>query len=105
MCEPAQRFRFLTLPSLTLQEAKRLQAAPVAGISVAPSETNALEWLVHIDGPATYMPPNATAERPSPYAGRRFAVKVTFPDTYPFKAPVMSFREGVMWHPIVSVRP
>jgi ubiquitin-protein ligase len=74
----------------------------VPGISVQPSEGNALEWLVQLDGPATYVPPNSAAERPSPYAGRRFALKVVFPEQYPFKAPALTFREGVMYHPIVS---
>ncbi len=49
------------------------------------------------------MPPVGSAtERPSPYAGRKFAVKVTFPSTYPFKAPELRFRENVMWHPLVN---
>ena len=48
------------------------------------------------------MPPGATEARPSPYAGRKFALKVTFPDAYPFKAPDIVFRASAMWHPSVD---
>ncbi len=69
-----------------------------------PSESNVFEWIVHLDGPATYMPANTDVERPSPYAGRRFTVKAIFPENYPFKEPSIMFREGVMWHPIVDFK-
>ena len=48
------------------------------------------------------LPVGEAKERPSPYAGRKFAVKVTFPSTYPFKHPELRFRESVMWHPLVN---
>ena len=51
--------------------------------------------------PATYQPPGELAERPSPYAGRRFTITMTFPDSYPIVGPSLSFRAGAMYHPLV----
>ena len=42
-----------------------------------PDAENVRQWIVHVTGPATYVPPGKTESRPSPYAGRKFAVKVT----------------------------
>jgi len=89
-------------PARQTVEARKLSEKPIENIEVVPSSDNTQEWIAHIVGPATYVPPGATEARPSPYAGRKFAVKVTFPATYPFKHPELRFRESVMWHPLVN---
>lgn len=37
----------------------------------------------------------------SPYAGGTYVVKISIPDSYPFKAPSMNFATKI-WHPNIS---
>jgi len=87
-----------------VRELDRLAKKDVENPNVVVSQNgvNAREWVAQIVLPATYLPSGDSAERPSPYAGSRFALRVTFPDTYPFRVPKLHFRGGVMWHPHVN---
>jgi ubiquitin-protein ligase len=67
-------------------------------------ETNWLDFKVGILGPETYSKnpvPDAQGERPSPYAGGMFRVRMKFPDSYPATAPEVFFATKT-WHPNVD---
>ena len=94
----------LSGPGRQTKELARLAKNDVENPNVVVSQNgdNAREWIAQIVLPATYLPSGDSAERPSPYAGRRFTLRVTFPDTYPLQAPQLHFRGDVMWHPHVN---
>lgn len=61
------------------KEMNELASAP-EGVSAGPSGDNLYEWDAFIVGPPD-----------TPYAGGLFKLKITFPDTYPFTAPRVTF--------------
>ena len=85
-----------------VKEVLALAREPRDWLVVEPDESNARLWTAHVTLLPTFIPPGATEAVPSPYAGRRFAVSVVFPATYPGQHPVFSFRAGSMWHPLVE---
>lgn len=68
----------------------RPQDDPPAGVSAGPiSEDNMFQWQATIVGPDE-----------TPWEGGMFALRLTFPDEYPIKAPKVRFT-CEMWHPNV----
>jgi len=61
-----------------------------AGIKIHFNEQNMTKWEVLMDGPDQSI-----------YAGGHFKLEITFPNEYPFKPPVVSFRTKI-YHPNVS---
>ncbi|KAL5379598.1 hypothetical protein DPSP01_008298 [Paraphaeosphaeria sporulosa] len=61
-----------------------------AGMKINFDEQNMTKWEVLMDGPEG-----------SVYAGGHFKLEIIFPNEYPFKPPVVSFRTKI-YHPNVS---
>ncbi|KAF1355666.1 UBC-like protein [Lizonia empirigonia] len=61
-----------------------------SGMKINFDEQNMTKWEVLMDGPDQ-----------SVYAGGHFKLEMTFPNEYPFKPPVVSFRTKI-YHPNVS---
>eukprot|EP01064_Diplonema_japonicum_P003442 TRINITY_DN1221_c0_g1_i2.p1 TRINITY_DN1221_c0_g1~~TRINITY_DN1221_c0_g1_i2.p1 ORF type:complete len:152 (+),score=34.29 TRINITY_DN1221_c0_g1_i2:59-514(+) len=72
------------------KELSELMKEPVEGVSVAANETDMFKWTAQVEGP-----------KGTPYEGGIFAVEVTIPTEYPFKAPSFQFRT-VPYHPSVK---
>jgi ubiquitin-conjugating enzyme E2 D/E len=61
-----------------------------SGMKIKVDEQNLTEWEIQLDGPEQ-----------SVYAGGHFLLKLIFPNEYPFKPPVVSFKTKI-YHPNVS---
>jgi len=62
-----------------------------AGVSAFPDGENLFRWVGTIQGPEK-----------SPYEGLELKLQIEFPDNYPFKPPITTFKSGV-WHPNVDM--
>ncbi|KAG4100358.1 ubiquitin-conjugating enzyme [Neocallimastix lanati (nom. inval.)] len=72
------------------KEYLQIQKNPVKLISIAPHEDNLYFWDGTLKGPVN-----------SPYQGGTFKIKITFPQEYPFKPPVLKITTKI-YHPNVD---
>ncbi|PVG00217.1 UBC-like protein [Serendipita vermifera] len=72
------------------KELAELNRNPVEGVTITVDESDMHIWNIVMAGPAN-----------SPYKGGSFKVKVVFPETYPFKAPALTFLTKV-YHPGIN---
>lgn len=74
------------------KELDKLIAEPVLGSKITfETEDDLRNWIVDLNGPAD-----------SPYSEGTFKLKLTFPDSYPFKAPEVVFSTSV-YHPNIKL--
>uniref|UniRef100_A0A7S3CJU6 UBC core domain-containing protein n=1 Tax=Strombidium rassoulzadegani TaxID=1082188 RepID=A0A7S3CJU6_9SPIT len=77
----------MAIPPRILKETQRLQAEPVVGIYVTPSEKNFRHFFVKISGPTD-----------TPYEGGLFDCELFLPEDYPMAPPKVLFRTKI-YHP------
>ncbi len=87
-------------------DALRSEEASEAAWFILPPEgdddVNWRDFQVQVLGPEKYvLSPDGSAERPSPYSGGLFRLRVVIPDEYPRGPPVVTFATRV-WHPNVE---
>jgi len=73
-----------------LKEYRECMADPPTGMKINFDEQNMTKWEVLVDGPEQ-----------SVYTGGHFKLEINFPNEYPFKPPVVSFKTKI-YHPNVS---
>lgn len=67
---------------------------PTPGVSAFPtSDANLLNWAGTITGPTG-----------TPYEGLTYRITLQFPPDYPYRAPLIRFAEGAIWHPNVDLK-
>ncbi|KAF2712226.1 ubiquitin-conjugating enzyme E2-16 kDa [Pleomassaria siparia CBS 279.74] len=73
-----------------LKEYRECMADTPTGMKINFDEQNMTKWEVLLDGPEQSI-----------YAGGHFKLEINFPNEYPFKPPVVSFKTKI-YHPNVS---
>ncbi|KAF2280202.1 ubiquitin-conjugating enzyme E2-16 kDa [Westerdykella ornata] len=73
-----------------LREYAECQNDPLPGVKINFDEQNMTKWEILMDGPDQ-----------SVYAGGHYKLEINFPNEYPFKPPVVSFKTKI-YHPNVS---
>ncbi|KAI0018453.1 ubiquitin-conjugating enzyme [Xylariomycetidae sp. FL0641] len=73
------------------KELQECTASPPPGMTISlPDEANLHKWTITLAGPPA-----------TPYEGGTFALTLTLPPDYPFKAPAVHFATRI-WHPNVT---
>ncbi|OLL24956.1 Ubiquitin-conjugating enzyme E2 14 [Neolecta irregularis DAH-3] len=72
------------------KDAALVNSSPNPNIKIDINESNLATWQCTLTGPAG-----------TPYKGAKFSFNIEFPDTYPFKPPIITFKTRI-YHPNID---